>query len=63
METLEKLENIHRKLLSVVAELPHSILETKIDGKDYSFRFLLREAVKHKVYHAGQISLLKKGFF
>lgn len=62
-ETLQKLENTHRELLSVVDKLSESVLETKIAGKDYSYRFLLRETVNHKVYHSGQIALLKKAFF
>jgi uncharacterized damage-inducible protein DinB len=61
-ETLEKLKNTHRELLNVVEKLPDSVLETKIAGKDYSYRFLLRETVNHKVYHSGQIALLKKAF-
>ncbi|MGI8786897.1 MAG: DinB family protein [Pyrinomonadaceae bacterium] len=60
--TLEDLEDVHQKLLNVVAGFSDSILETEIAGKDYSFRFLLRETAKHKVYHSGQISLLKKAF-
>lgn len=61
-ETLEKLEGVHEKLLKVAAALTDSILETKIAGKDYSFRFLLRETAAHKIYHTGQIVLLKKAF-
>lgn len=61
-ETLEKLEKTHRELLLLVEKFPDSILETKIAGKDYSYRFLLRETVNHKVYHSGQIALLKKAF-
>lgn len=61
-ELLKELEHTHQQLLSVVEKLPGSILENKIPYKDYSYRFLLREIVKHKVYHAGQIALLKKTF-
>ena len=61
-ETLKKLENAHRKLLLVVGKLPDSVLDTKIAGRDYSYRFLLRKTVDHKVYHSGQIALLKKAF-
>jgi uncharacterized damage-inducible protein DinB len=61
-ETLKKLENTHQKLLLSIEKLPASILDTKIAGKDYSYRFLLRKTVDHKVYHSGQIALLKKGF-
>ncbi len=59
---LEKLKNTHRELLNVVEKLPDSVLETKIAGKDYSYRFLLRKTVDHKVYHSGQIAFLKKAF-
>ena len=61
-QTLEDLESVHQKLLNVAAEFSDSILEKEITGKDYTYRFLLGETVKHKVYHAGQISLLKKAF-
>lgn len=62
-EMLKKLENTHGQLLRVVENLPGSILETKITGKDYSYRFLLQKTVDHKVFHSGQIALLKKAFF
>lgn len=61
-KTLENLENGHRDLLRVVEKLPDSVLETKITGKDYSYGFLLRKTVAHKIYHSGQIALLKKSF-
>lgn len=61
-EMLKKLENTHGQLLRVAENLPDSILETKITGKDYSYRFLLQKTVAHKVYHSGQIALLKKAF-
>jgi uncharacterized damage-inducible protein DinB len=61
-ETLKKLENTHRKLLLAVEKLPDSVLDTKIAGRDYSYRFLLRKTVDHKVYHSGQIALLKNSF-
>ncbi len=62
MEMLKKLENTHEHLLRVVENLPDSILETKITGKDYSYRFLLQKTVDHKVFHSGQIAVLKKAF-
>jgi uncharacterized damage-inducible protein DinB len=61
-ETLEKLENTHRQLLLTVEKLSEADLETKITGKDYSYRFLLRKTLDHKVYHSGQIALLKNSF-
>ena len=61
-ETLRKLENTHRKLLVTVEKLSESVLDTTIAGKDYSYRFLLRKTIDHKVYHSGQIALLRKFF-
>lgn len=61
-ETLKKMESVHAKLLDMAAKLPDLILDRTINGKDYSYRFLLRETVSHKVYHSGQIALLKKAF-
>ena len=61
-ETLQKLENTHQKLLVSVEKLSDSVLDTTIAGKDYSYRFLLRKTIDHKVYHSGQIALLNKAF-
>lgn len=61
-KTLNELENAHRQLLLTVGKLSDSDLETKITGKDYSYLFLLRKTVDHKVYHSGQIALLKNSF-
>ncbi len=61
-EILKKLENTHCELLLSIEKLPDSVLDTNIAGKDYSYRFLLRKTIEHKVYHSGQIALLKKAF-
>lgn len=61
-QMLETLENTHRQLVETCEKLSDSVLNTKITGKDYSYRFLLRKTVDHKVYHSGQIALLKNGF-
>jgi uncharacterized damage-inducible protein DinB len=61
-QTLNELTNTHRQLLRTVEKLSETILETKIAGRDYSYRFLLRKAVDHKIYHSGQIALLRNSF-
>lgn len=61
-QSLAASESSHEKLLSVVKGLSDSVLETKIAGRDYSHRSLLHSIVRHNVYHAGQIALLRKGF-
>jgi uncharacterized damage-inducible protein DinB len=57
---LEMLERSHRKLLEYYAVLQNSSLEDKVVGKDYSVAFMLHGIIRHHVYHAGQIGLLKK---
>jgi uncharacterized damage-inducible protein DinB len=59
-EALDYLESGHAKLLKVVSGLSEEALETNVASRDYSVRFLLRGIVRHHVYHAGQIALLRK---
>ena len=61
-EALRQLDGCHERLLQTVAGLDDSVLPEKVPGKDYSTRFLLDGVVRHHVYHAGQIALLKKSF-
>jgi uncharacterized damage-inducible protein DinB len=61
-EALRQLNGCHERLLQTVAGLDDSVLPEKVPGKDYSTRFLLDGVVRHHVYHAGQIALLKKSF-
>jgi uncharacterized damage-inducible protein DinB len=61
-ETLAQLESAHEQLLNVIKGLPDSKLDEMVAGKDYSVRFLLHATVRHHVYHAGQIALLRKAF-
>jgi uncharacterized damage-inducible protein DinB len=57
---LERLDGSHRRLLEYYAVLQNSSLEEKVVGKDFSIAFMLHGIVRHHVYHAGQIGLLKK---
>lgn len=57
---LEMLERSHRKLLEYYAVLQNSSLEENVVGKDYSVAFMIHGIIRHHVYHAGQIGLLKK---
>jgi uncharacterized damage-inducible protein DinB/heme-degrading monooxygenase HmoA len=56
-----RLRTGHRKLVKAVAGLSAERLEAKIHGRDYSTRFQVQSAVRHVVYHSGQIGLLRKG--
>jgi uncharacterized damage-inducible protein DinB len=57
---LSKLDESHRQLIAAVAELTEDRLGEIVPGKDYTVEYMLRGLVRHHVYHAGQISLLKK---
>lgn len=61
-QTLTELDTGHNRLLGVISELSESALENTIVGAEYSVRFMLRGIIRHHVYHAGQIALLKKAF-
>jgi heme-degrading monooxygenase HmoA len=50
----------HERLAAVVAGLSAQALEAKVPGRDFSARFQVHAAIRHTVYHSGQIGLLKK---
>jgi uncharacterized damage-inducible protein DinB len=60
--TVGRMNGIHQQLLKDIAALAVDQLDTNLPNRDYTFRFLLRGAVRHHVYHAGQIALLRKAF-
>lgn len=57
---LEKLRASHQALEQAAAHADSAFLERRVPGKDYNFRFMFHGMVQHEVYHAGQMSLLKK---
>ena len=59
-EALEGLRAAHEQIVETVARLRPEDLEAKVPGRDYSGRFQVHSAVRHTVYHTGQIGLLKK---
>ena len=61
-ETVQRLARSHSELVNTVATLSDSTVEENVEGKDYSLRFLINGAIRHHVYHSGQIALLKKSF-
>jgi uncharacterized damage-inducible protein DinB len=59
-KTLAKLDETHRRLIETIAGLTdRGATGATIAGKD-TVAHLLRGIVRHHVYHAGQIMLLKK---
>lgn len=58
----EDFDVAHSRLINRIEEMNSSDLDRQVSGKGYNVRFLLNGLVRHHVYHAGQIALLKKAF-
>jgi heme-degrading monooxygenase HmoA/uncharacterized damage-inducible protein DinB len=54
------LESGHERLREVVARLSADDLDAPVPGRHYNVRFQVQSAVRHVVYHSGQIGLLKR---
>jgi uncharacterized damage-inducible protein DinB/heme-degrading monooxygenase HmoA len=50
----------HERLAERVSHLGARELQAKVPGRDYNVAFMVRGAIRHAVYHSGQIGLLKK---
>ena len=50
----------HAKLVARVAGMSDTDLGAPIPGRPFDGRFQVRSAIRHTVYHSGQIGLLKK---
>jgi len=48
------------QLLQKIEQMPESMLSSPVDGRKYNFRLLLQGIAQHDIYHAGQISMIKK---
>ena len=59
-ETRRALLEAHDALTARVARLSDADLAVRIPGRDYDARFQVRAAIRHTVYHSGQIGLLRK---
>lgn len=58
--TVDKLQTTQRALRDAVSKLPEARLRENIPGKSHSYGYELLGVLHHDLYHAGQISLLKK---
>jgi len=56
---LEQVRKVHDALIEAVAALPESRLGERVPGQDYDLYHMLHGAVRHELYHAGQIASLK----
>jgi 8-oxo-dGTP pyrophosphatase MutT (NUDIX family) len=60
-DALENMARAQRELWEEVGKLPDARLEDVLSAqKQYTVYILLHGVVQHNLYHAGQISLLKK---
>jgi hypothetical protein len=58
---VDKLKATQRALREAVSNLPEVRLHENIPGRSHSYWYELLGILHHDLYHAGQISLLKKG--
>jgi len=54
------LSTSQERLAERVSHLGTRELQAKVPGRDYTVAFMVRGAIRHAVYHSGQIGLLKK---
>jgi hypothetical protein len=59
-ETKDAVRESAFRLVKTVTAFPETRLDEQVPGKDYSYSVMLHGAAQHALYHAGQISLLKK---
>jgi uncharacterized damage-inducible protein DinB/heme-degrading monooxygenase HmoA len=59
-EARRALFEAHRRLATKVAGLSDAELEAPIPGRPFAAVYQVRAAIRHTVYHSGQIGLLKK---
>ena len=59
-KALQFLDEAHDKLIHIISRFTDADLEKTVAGKDYSVGFMLHGIIRHHVYHAGQIALLKR---
>lgn len=57
--TLARLDETHNRVIKITSALTDLDLQKKVPGKEYTIGFMLHGLVRHNVYHAGQIGLLK----
>ena len=58
---LSELERSHRDLISKIETVRDEDMSREFLTKGYTLAFFLEGIVRHNVYHAGQIAILKKG--
>ena len=57
---IQFLNRTHKRLIDNVSKLSEADLTKMVPGKDYTTAYMLHGIVRHHVYHAGQIAILKR---
>jgi uncharacterized damage-inducible protein DinB len=61
VNTLTKLESGYQKLYATISRLKEDDLdEIIVPGKPYNLYFMIHGVIQHNLFHAGQISMLKR---
>jgi uncharacterized damage-inducible protein DinB len=60
IHALAEARQAHQELIAAVLKFPEARLSETVPGKDHDFANMLLGTVQHELYHAGQITLLKK---
>jgi uncharacterized damage-inducible protein DinB len=60
LEAQARMNNKHRQLVESLSRVTAAQLDEPAVGMDRSLRFVLHGYIRHHVYHAGQIALLRK---
>lgn len=60
-EARRRLFEVHDELAARVARLSEKDLGRPIPGRPFDARFQVRAAIRHVLYHSGQIGLLRRG--
>ena len=49
----------HETLIELLKQKEDSWLSSKLEGKAFSYNFLLKGIIQHDIYHIGQVNMLK----
>ncbi|MCJ7466791.1 MAG: DinB family protein [Maribacter sp.] len=61
-DLLGELKETQNTLLRILSLQTDELLERKVPGENFSFRFLLEGIIQHDLYHLGQIALLNSQY-
>ncbi len=59
-QALAGLEESQARLVTALKGFAEERLNEPVDGREFTFYFLLHGVIQHDIYHGGQIGLLKK---